>query len=193
VTGELADYTREQDEFLTLSVIRIRDILPERYRDRVSFRVKQPYSIYRKLQQYGAKSIRDIYDVFAVRIIVDTVEDCYLVLGLIHGTYTPMPGRFKDFIAVPKLNGYQSLHTTVLGLYGMSKPTEIQIRTREMDDQAERGTAAHIYYKVHGDSASKKHMYDDFLHAAMDAMQSGEEFQLGKKITTKTVFVFTPK
>jgi len=115
VTGELAHYTLEQDQFLTQSVERVRQILPEIYRSPVSYRVKKPYSIYRKLKQSGMKSIREIYDVFALRIIVDDISDCYAVLGMIHGNLTPLSERFKDFIAVPKANGYQSLHTTVLG------------------------------------------------------------------------------
>lgn len=115
VTGELAHYTLEQEQFLTQSVAKVREILPEKYRESVSYRVKKPYSIYRKLRQYGVQSIRDIYDVFALRIIVDDISDCYAILGIIHGHFTPLSERFKDFIAVPKPNGYQSLHTTVLG------------------------------------------------------------------------------
>lgn len=104
VTGELAHYTLEQEQFLTQSVSKIRSILPEKYRDTVTHRVKKPYSIYRKLKQNDVKSIRDIYDVFAIRIIVDDIADCYTVLGLIHGHFTPISKRFKDFIAVPKSN-----------------------------------------------------------------------------------------
>ncbi len=115
VTGELAHYTLEQEQFLTQSVEKVRHILPKKYRESVSYRVKKPYSIYRKLTQQNAKSIRDIYDVFALRVIVDDIADCYAVLGIIHGHFTPLSERFKDFIAVPKPNGYQSLHTTVLG------------------------------------------------------------------------------
>jgi guanosine-3',5'-bis(diphosphate) 3'-pyrophosphohydrolase len=139
VTGELAHYTLEQDKFLTQSIDWVRKMLPEKYRDAVSYRVKKPYSIYRKLKQYDVKSIRDIYDVFAIRIIVDDISDCYAVLGIIHGNFTPLSERFKDFIAVPKSNGYQSLHTTVLGFDGYKQPIEIQIRTKQMDQDAERG------------------------------------------------------
>ena len=126
----------------------MRQILPPHYRESVSYRIKKPYSLYRKLKQSNLKSIREIYDVFALRIIVDDIADCYSVLGVIHGGFTPLPGRFKDFIAVPKANGYQSLHTTVLGFQGYKQPIEIQIRTRQMDEDAERGTASHVLYKM---------------------------------------------
>ena len=155
VTGELADYTLEQEQFLTQSVESVRNMLPEKYRQSVSYRVKKPYSIYRKFKQSGATSIREIYDVFALRIVVDDISDCYAVLGIIHGHFTPLSDRFKDFIAVPKPNGYQSLHTTVLGFDGYRQPIEIQIRTREMDTYADQGTAAHVLYKVYGDAMQK--------------------------------------
>jgi GTP pyrophosphokinase len=145
-------------------------MLPQKYRDSVSYRVKKPYSIYRKLKQQGVKSIRDIYDVFALRIVVDDVSDCYAILGIIHGHMTPISERFKDFIAVPKSNGYQSLHTTVLGFEGYKQPIEIQIRTREMDQHAEQGTASHVLYKIHGDAMQKKDAYQDLVQMTMDSL-----------------------
>ena len=94
-------------------------------------------------------NVRDVYDVFAVRVIVSEVADCYAVLGIIHGTWKPVPGRVKDYIASPKPNGYQSLHTTIVGLYDdyRQKPTEIQIRTTQMDIVAQFGQASHFSYK----------------------------------------------
>ena len=107
-------------------------------------RVKSVYGIYRKMYMQ-AKSFDEIYDVYAVRIILDTVAECYNALGLIHDMYHPLPNRFKDYISTPKPNGYQSLHTTVIGHEGI--PFEVQIRTREMDEMAEYGVAAHWRYK----------------------------------------------
>ncbi len=107
-------------------------------------RVKSVYGIYRKMYVQN-KSFDEIYDIYAVRIILDTVAECYTALGLIHDMYHPLPNRFKDYISTPKPNGYQSLHTTVIGHEGI--PFEVQIRTREMDEMAEYGVAAHWKYK----------------------------------------------
>lgn len=192
VVGELAHYTLEQEQFLTQSVEKVRHMLPQKYRDSVSYRVKKPYSIYRKLKQQGVKSIRDIYDVFALRIVVDDVSDCYAILGIIHGHMTPISERFKDFIAVPKSNGYQSLHTTVLGFEGYKQPIEIQIRTREMDQHAEQGTASHVLYKIHGDAMQKKDAYQDLVQMTMDSLLNQWSL-LWEKVSLPTIFVFSPK
>ncbi|MEK7606107.1 MAG: RelA/SpoT family protein [Patescibacteria group bacterium] len=110
-------------------------------------RIKHLYSLHKKLQEKG-KNIENVYDIAALRIIVETVEECYLVLGLIHSAWKPLPGRIKDYIAVPKPNGYRSLHTSVFT--GTGSVIEIQIRTQEMHDVAEHGIASHVAYKEDG-------------------------------------------
>jgi len=112
---------------------------------RILSREKHLYSLYRKIRD-KTLSFDDIFDVYAFRIIVDKVDTCYRVLGVMHNLYKPVPGKFKDYIAIPKANGYQSLHTILFGPYGV--PIEVQIRTEEMDKMAEAGVAAHWLYKA---------------------------------------------
>lgn len=159
-------------------------------------RPKHFYSIYRKMYTQN-KTLDQIYDLFAVRIITDTVSDCYAALGAAHELYTPMPGRFKDYIAMPKPNKYQSLHSTVIGTDG--RPFEIQIRTKEMHRIAENGIAAHWKYKE-GKSGSDEATEQKFqwvkqlLDVQKDA-KSEEEFLRTLRIDlfTDQVFVFSPR
>ncbi|MDD5603565.1 MAG: bifunctional (p)ppGpp synthetase/guanosine-3',5'-bis(diphosphate) 3'-pyrophosphohydrolase, partial [Eubacteriales bacterium] len=158
-------------------------------------RPKHFYSIYKKMAEQD-KSIEQIYDLFAVRIIVDTVKDCYAVLGMVHEMYRPLPGRFKDYIAMPKPNMYQSLHTTLAGNEGVF--FEVQIRTWEMHRVAEVGIAAHWKYKEGrsgGDNIDKKLSWLRQLLEWQKEMKDASEFIETLKIDlfADEVFVFTPK
>ena len=119
--------------------------------------MKHPYSIYRKMYAQN-KTMDEVLDLFAFRVIVDTVADCYNVLGIIHDLYRPILGRFKDYIGTPKPNMYQSLHTTVIGADGI--PFEVQIRTEEMHEIAEYGVAAHWKYKQGISGNAGEHNYE---------------------------------
>ena len=155
-------------------------------------RMKHPYSIYRKMFSQN-KSLDEIFDLFAFRVIVENVGDCYNVLGVIHDLYTPILGRFKDYIGTPKPNGYQSLHTTVMGTDGI--PFEVQIRTREMHEIAEYGVAAHWKYKQGGQGAGTEGRYE-WVRRLLENQEGAdaEEYIHSLKIDmfADEVFVFTP-
>ena len=155
-------------------------------------RMKHPYSIYRKMFSQN-KSIDEIFDLFAFRVVVDTIGDCYNVLGVIHDLYKPILGRFKDYIGTPKPNGYQSLHTTVMGTAGI--PFEVQIRTREMHEIAEYGVAAHWKYKQNGQGAGTEGKYE-WVRRLLENQEGAdaEEFIHSLKVDmfADEVFVFTP-
>ena len=159
----------------------------------ISARVKHIYSIYRKMYAQH-KNINEIYDICAVRVIVDSVTDCYNVLGYVHDLYKPIPGRFKDYISTPKPNGYQSLHTTVIGREGI--PFEIQIRTEEMHKMAEYGVAAHWKYKQGLDKVGNEQAFA-WIRQLLEAQQDTEAEDFIKAIKVDLfadeVFVFTPK
>ncbi|HEV2037735.1 MAG TPA: RelA/SpoT family protein, partial [Candidatus Eremiobacteraceae bacterium] len=146
----------------------------------VSGRPKHFYSIYQKLQH--GKDFSEIYDLSAIRIIVDSVKDCYGAVGIIHSLWTPLPGRFKDYIAMPKTNGYQSLHTTVIGPGG--DPIEIQIRTLEMHRSSEYGIAAHWRYKEGGasDDFDQKLAWLRSLLEWQEDMRDSHEFMENLKL-----------
>jgi GTP diphosphokinase / guanosine-3',5'-bis(diphosphate) 3'-diphosphatase len=168
----------------------------------IAGRAKHFYSIYSKMTKKG-REFNEIYDLTAMRVIVDSVKDCYGAVGVIHSLWKPLPGRFKDFIAMPKFNMYQSLHTTVIGPEGL--PLEIQIRTREMHDLAEFGIAAHWIYKrgdkpggrdhpAGGDSDEKLRWLRQLLDWQQEARDPAEFMEALKvDLFEDEVFVFTPK
>jgi RelA/SpoT family (p)ppGpp synthetase len=158
-------------------------------------REKHLYSIYKKMAE-KKRLLSDVVDVYGFRIIVDDVNDCYKVLGIVHGLYKPMPGRFKDYIAIPRINGYQSLHTTLFGPKG--QPLEVQIRTRDMDRVAESGVASHWQYKAEEKSdATPQRRAREWLAKLAELQQSGtsEEFLESVKVDLfpDKIYVFTPK
>ncbi len=158
-------------------------------------REKHLYSIYKKMAE-KKRMLGDVVDVYGFRIIVDDVGTCYKVLGLVHGLYKPMPGRFKDYIAIPRVNGYQSLHTTLFGPKGL--PLEIQIRTHEMDRVAETGVASHWQYKADDKAdATPQRRAREWLANLDELQRSGtsEEFLESVKVDLfpDKIYVFTPK
>ena len=193
IVSNLDARKQEYDAFMARTQAQIDERLDQLGISHIVYgRIKHPYSIYRKMFSQN-KSLNEIFDLFAFRVIVDTVGDCYNVLGVVHDLYKPILGRFKDYIGTPKPNGYQSLHTTVMGNDGI--PFEVQIRTREMHEIAEYGVAAHWKYKQNGQGAGTEGRYEwvrrllenqegadaeDYIHSLKVDMFSDE------------VFVFTP-
>lgn len=196
---ELTDEIHEKKEEREADLNRIIDEVNEALKDAdidydIYGRTKHFYSIFRKMK-YQNKQLDEIFDLMAVRIIVDTVKDCYAILGIVHSMWTPIPGRFKDYIAMPKPNMYQSLHTTVIGDTG--DPFEIQIRTKEMHRIAEYGIAAHWKYKE-GVSADQEEVKLSWLRQSLEwqkEMDNPKEFleTLKMDLFENQVFVFTPK
>ncbi len=186
----------------TIEVALRRRLLESDFEADLSGREKQLYSLYRKMQEQHLP-FREIYDVYAFRVIVPTVDDCYRAIGLVHSVYKPLPGKFKDYIAIPKANGYQSLHTVLFGPHGV--PVEIQIRTPEMHLISEEGIAAHWDYKsdnpnsaVTANVNSAEKRARQWLQELLDLQKSSGnslEFLESVKIDLfpDEVYVFTPK
>lgn len=168
------------------------DLAKDGIESTVTGRKKHFYSVYQKMVVRG-RDFNDIYDLVGIRVLVNDVKDCYAVLGSIHARWSPIPGRFKDYIAMPKFNLYQSLHTTVIGPNG--KAIEIQIRTYDMHSRAEFGIAAHWKYKQGGDQKSPEMLWLRQLHEWQKETEDPSEFleALRFDLGSPEVFVFTPK
>ncbi len=188
------DSHKEQDEaFMRTIQSKIQERLSAMgIRNTTYGRIKHVYSIYRKMQTQG-KSMDELYDIYAFRVIVDSIPDCYNVLGHVHDLFNLVPGRFKDYISTPKPNMYQSLHTTVIGTQGI--PFEVQIRTWEMHETAEYGIAAHWKYKQGTGDGNEKDF--EWVRRLLESQQDSEadEYIQSLKIDMfdDEVFVFTPK
>ncbi len=193
ITSRLNERKPEYDAFMAKTQKQIDRRLEEMHISHVVYgRMKHPYSIYRKMFNQN-KSLDEIFDLFAFRVVVDNVGDCYNVLGVVHDLYKPILGRFKDYIGTPKPNGYQSLHTTVMGPDGL--PFEVQIRTREMHEIAEYGVAAHWKYKQNGQGGGAEGRYE-WVRRLLENQEGtdAEEYihTLRVDLFSDEVFVFTP-
>jgi len=200
LTNKLSTNKEEREEFISQIVEEVGNHIREAgIEAKMDGRVKHFFSIYKKMVNQN-KELEQIYDLFAVRILVDTVKDCYAALGVIHEMYKPIPGRFKDYIAMPKPNMYQSLHTTLIGPSG--KPFEIQIRTWEMHRTAEYGIAAHWKYKEKQDGkvttdteGEKLNWLREVLEWQRDLSDNKEFLNLLKNdfdLFSDSIFCFTP-
>ena len=193
IVSKLEAKHQEYEDFMHRTQIQIDNRLNELGIQHIVYgRMKHPYSIYRKMFNQN-KSLDEIFDLFAFRVIVENVGDCYNVLGVIHDLYKPILGRFKDYIGTPKPNGYQSLHTTVMGSDAI--PFEVQIRTKEMHEVAEYGVAAHWKYKQNGQGAGTEGKYE-WVRRLLENQEGAdaEDYIHSLKIDmfADEVFVFTP-
>ena len=189
----------EMDDDVNSMLLEVSSLLNDHHiKHEIFGRSKSIYSIYKKLDK--GKKFNDIYDILALRVLVDTEQECYLALGLIHSKYKPVPNRFKDYIAMPKTNLYQSLHTTVFGVDG--KLFEIQIRTHEMHKIAEYGIASHWSYKAHGSVKTVKDSMEAKLQIFRSIMELNEESDTPEEfihnikqdvLTSDSIYVYTPK
>ncbi len=200
IVEKLNQTRKERDRIVNEMMEKVSDLLNKNgLKHQIKGRAKSIYSIYKKLDK--GKRFSDIYDLLALRVFVDTEQECYQALGIIHSQYRPIPKRFKDYIAMPKTNMYQSLHTTVFGLEGYL--FEIQIRTYEMDEVAEHGIASHWSYKEKGSNvkASMQNAMEQKLQFFREIMElkeeesNDEEFvrSVQEDVLKNTIYVFTPK
>lgn len=189
---KIAMKKREREAYIHETILLIEEkMLEYSVQGEVTGRPKHFYSIYKKMQQRGV-DYEQIQDLLAFRILINNITECYKVLGIIHSAFTPVPGRFKDYIAIPKVNNYQSLHTTVIG--PKAERIEIQIRTFEMHEVAERGVAAHWKYKERGREGIGKLKWVEELMEFNQNVQSSSEFMdvVKNDLDVGGVFIFTP-
>ena len=196
IKRQIDEKKKEREKYIEDRITEINEALKEQKIDATVYgRPKHFYSIYKKMSEKHY-AIDDLFDLLAIRVILNSVKDCYSVLGIVHDKYKPMPGRFKDYIAVPKINMYQSLHTTVFGEGG--KPFEIQIRTWDMHNIAERGVAAHFTYKEKTKKVSKSDEKIIWLRQTLEMQKEiADNTQnldnIKSELFGEEVFVFTPK
>jgi len=196
ILDKLNDSKKELQEDLNEMKDSITEILSEQgLKFKIKGRVKSVHSIYNKLAT--GRKWNDIYDILALRVILDKVSDCYMAVGLVHSKYRPIPKRFKDYIAMPKANMYQSLHTTVFGVDGHL--FEIQFRTYEMDEFAEKGMASHWSYKEHGTKKAqnimeqKLEMFRNLIETNENVDDDAFQVDVNSDILAEMIYVFTPK
>lgn len=196
IKEQIDEKKEEREAYIEARIKEVSDKLKEQGIEATIYgRPKHFYSIYKKMKAKSCKA-EDLFDLIAIRVIVNSIKDCYSVLGIVHDMYKPMPGRFKDYIAVPKTNMYQSLHTTVFGDGG--RPFEIQIRTWDMHNVAERGIAAHFSYKEKSKKISEADKKIMWLRKTLEIQKElADNTENMDKIKTEIfgeeVFVFTPK
>jgi len=194
IATSLAEKRVDRERYIEdLKALLERELGAAGIRAEVHGRPKHIFSIYRKMQKKGV-AFEQVFDVRAVRVLVDTIAECYAALGIVHGLWSYLPGEFDDYIATPKVNGYRSIHTAVVGPSG--KPVEVQIRTREMHDRAELGVAAHWRYKEGGARDAGFERKVEQLRALLAPHAAGEEDPLdrvGATLFREHVYVFSPK
>ncbi len=196
LAGRITARREERSEYVGKVIQQIRELLNEnQLQGDVTGRYKHFYSVFRKMKRTGS-GLDEIYDLMAFRVLVDSVRECYEVLGLVHARWKPIPGRFKDYIAMPKANMYQSLHTTVIGPFG--EPIEVQIRTFEMHRIAEEGVAAHWKYKeggpvmVSGRDDQRFNWLRQVMEWQQDVSSGGNDRSSTIDLFPEEVYVFTP-